>query len=174
MDKGKLNKTIASFMVGGLILSSGVTGAFAQTTTKKAATTTTKKTATASKTNVSKINSKLQTQLDALVKKGTINKTQEAKVLAALSKRTNMKRGQNGQYGQNRQNGQNNNFQNMTDAQKKAFMQNRAKQRPNFLADLVKSKTITQAQSDAINKVIASTRGGFRMGNRNTNTPPSN
>jgi polyhydroxyalkanoate synthesis regulator phasin len=171
MDKGKLNKTIASFMVGGLILSSGVTGAFAQTTTKKAATTTTKKTATTAKTNVSKINSGLQTQLDALVKKGTINKAQEAKVLTALSKRTNMKRGQNGQ---NRQNGQSNNFQNMTDAQKKAFMQNRAKQRPNLLADLVKAKTITQAQSDAINKIIAASRGGFRMGNRNTNTPPSN
>jgi hypothetical protein len=189
------NKLISSVIIGGLILSTSSMSAFAVTANSKAKAAPVVKPATSTKASNtakpagSRINAALQTQLDGLVKKGTLTKAQETKVMAALNKRNtsprgqygqnpnrqNNQNGQNGQNAQNGQNGQNNNFQNMTPEQRQAFMQKAAKNRPNPLADLVKAKTITQKQSDAINALVAASRGNFRNNRPNNNpNPPQN
>lgn len=179
MKKSYLNKTIATFMIGGIILTAGTITVVAKATNSKAKVTTPVKVTAPAKIAPSKpaTNTALQTGLDGLVKKKTITKAQETKVLAVLNTRKNFQRGQNRPVGQNGQNlnnnKQNNNFQNMTDAQRKALMQSRTNQRPDQLAALVKAKTITQAQANAINKIVAATRTGFRN-TRPQNSPPKN
>lgn len=184
MQKRTIVKVISTFVTTGVILTIGTTGALGQTTGSSnapKASNTTKTTTTNSSTKQNNTQNNfqaqyqktLQTSLDGLVKKGTITKAQETKVLAALNKR-NANRQRNG-FGQNRPNGsqgfgngqangngKTNNFQNMTEEQRKAFMQNMNKNRFNPLADLVKAKTITQKQADEINKIVSSARGSFR------------
>lgn len=178
MNTFKLKKAITTFIIGSFVVSSGVIGIIASAQTNAPKGSTTKTSAPASKNNnfnnsYNDYTKKLQTQLDLLVKNNTINKTQETKVLTALTQRRNNQGQRNHNWQNNGQRPQNNNFQNMTDAQRKAFMANRAKSIPNPLADLVKNKTITQKQSDAINKAISSIRGNFG-GPRNFNNPPAN
>jgi hypothetical protein len=133
---------------------------------------TTNKTNTNTRQNQSRNNRQdyLKPTLDKLVKSKAITVAQETKIIAYQNKQTATRQAEMKK------------MQNMTDAQRKAYFQKQQGQKQNFnqrqnqFADLVKNKTITQKQADAIEKAISANRPAFgnRQNNNNNNNNNNN
>lgn len=118
----------------------------------------------------------LKPNLDKLVKSKVITATQETKIIAYQNKKNAARQAEMQK------------MQKMTDAQRKAYFEKQQgqgqgqglnrnfNQRQNQFADLVKNKTITQKQADAIEKAISANRPSFgnRSNNNNNNNNNSN
>lgn len=103
--------------------------------------------------------------LDKLVKSKTITAAQETKIIAYQTKQNAARQAQRAKLGT------------MTQAQRQQYFAKQGQnngnggQRQSQFADLVKNKTITQKQSDAISAAISAARPNF--GNRINNGQPN-
>jgi hypothetical protein len=185
MEKFTPKRTICTFIVLLFVINMTTFASFATTKAKPTAATTptpavkkttTKSTVKPSSTNKTP-NKNIQNQsrnnrpdtlkptLDKLVKSKVITAAQETKILAYQNKKNTARQAEMQK------------LQKMTDVQRKAYFEKQQgqgqkqnknpNQRSNQFADLVKNKTITQKQADAIEKAISANRPSF--GNRPNN-----
>lgn len=150
MKKIEMSKIIATLVVGGVLASAGTAATVYATDSAKTS-------AIASVKNVNvhgylpksreDMQKSFKTKLDSLVKSGTITQDQENKIINYLNNKAAARKAEKDK------------FKNMTTAERKQYFQNnkgqnKKKQRPDALADLVKAGTITQNQADAIKKLM--------------------
>jgi hypothetical protein len=161
MKKNRLKTMLMALTIGGFILSVPATISLAAGSNKTSAPA---KAAAPQSPNIQGGNRQfggrnqfdIKPVLDKLVKAKTITAAQETKIIAYEKKMTDARIAQMQK------------FQKMTDAERQAA---RAKQQQitpgkrqgqNTYADLVKAKTLTQKQADAITKAVAAARPSFR------------
>jgi len=153
VEQKKLNKAIASLVIGGMILGTGFISVSAKDTTTSSvinkATTT-----NAAHFNRGQFNmgTQLKTKLDALVTKGTITQTQETNILAYFKTQSVNRTAE---------------FQKikaMTPAQREALKKDNTTKPQDSFSALVKAGTITQAQADAIKSSFPVAAKGIRIG----------
>lgn len=153
MEQKKINKAIATLMIGGMILGTGFISAAAKDTTTTSSVAKTKTTAAAHfKHGQFNMDTQLKTKLDALVTKGTITQAQENNVLAYFKTQS-----------ANRQ-AEFEKIKNMTPEQRQALKKDNTNKPQDSFSELVKAGTITQAQADAIKSSFPTDHKGFRNG----------
>jgi hypothetical protein len=150
------NKIVALIIVGGMVANIGlVANAYTKTSTKSSGVKTTQNQKMARKPGgFSDVNMQadIKTKLDALVTAGTIAQSQEDKIIADYKAMETARITEMDQV------------KKMTEAERKTYFDSKVNDaRPDVLANLVTSGTITQAQSDAI-KAALPVKGNGPMG----------
>lgn len=165
MVNKNFKKIVATFVIGGILIGVGTTvNANAQTSGSSTLTKITQAFRGHGHKNMTweNISKETKTKLDPLVKAGTITQSQEDKIISSIKTKFDEKTAQM------------NKVNSMTDAQKKAYFESQTKDKPDILKDLVSSNIITQAQADAVQKVIGmGARGDMKPQDRTTDMKTS-
>jgi hypothetical protein len=90
----------------------------------------------------------IKAKLDPLVKAGTITQDQEDKIISFKKAKYEERKSEMDKV------------KNMTDVEKKAYFENKKKNRPGMLKELVESKVINKEQADAVREAIG--KKGFK------------
>lgn len=150
MEKKKINKAIATLVIGGMLFGTSFISVAAKDTTSNSAVTKTRSTAAHFNHGEFNIGDQLKTKLDALVTKGTITQVQETNVLAYFKAEATSRQAQFEK------------IKAMTPAQRQALRKDNTNKPQNAFSELVKAGTITQVQADAIKGSFPSSNKGFR------------
>lgn len=156
MANKRIKKIIAVFVIGGILFGAATSvNAYAQSS----GTSTLKNLVQNFKEPVKKamsaedMNKNMKTKLDPLVKAGTITQSQEDKIITFMKAKRDQRTAEMEKV------------KKMTEAERKIYFGNRAKNKSDMLSELVKSSVISQTQADEIKKVIG--KKGFK-GQRNS------
>lgn len=100
---------------------------------------------------------KIKSVLDNLVKSSTITGEQENKILDYINQKQTERKADMDKV------------KNMTKEERKAYFENNKKEKPDFLADVVKEGIITQEQANSIKEAMPAPKDGSINKNKNSN-----